>query len=581
MRHFSSSRIGRAGAASVPAMARVAWTAILLGLVLTLAASAGAHAVRPPLAAVLVQARQHQSAAAERAVERAGGVVGRRLPLVGGFAARVPVRAVVRLRAATAIAHVSRDARILATSLSDTCTSPAAACFDSLPPNTLWESAVRLPDVPKKYQGDGVAVAVLDTGVTPTADLDGPAGSRVLARVDLTAEHDGIDRYGHGTHMAGLVAGNGAASQERYEGAAPEADIVSVKVAGWDGATDVSAVIAGLQWIVANRDRYGIRVVNLSFGTDSVQSPAVDPLDEAVERAWRAGLLVVVSAGNQGPLGDTVTKPGDDPYVLTVGALDLEGTSTVVDDQVPPFSSRGAGKPDLVAPGISIVSERAPGSTLDAFRPLARVGDGYFKGSGTSQAAAIVSGVAARLFEADPTLTPDEAKAVLVQTANHTLAGLPGAGAGVVDAAAAIQRVLPQKVSGKLIPVAPISAANQGLTVSSGTGSLDASRGSTHVYADLDGDGSPDLVTGEVDVLGGAWSQTASAQAWTPTGWAASPWAPRTAEIAGWLPAPPWLGPSTSVIAWEAKYWGAADWLAAGWDAKYWGAKYWGADAWQ
>ncbi len=158
--------------------------------------------------------------------------------------------------------------------------------------------------------------------MTPSADL----GTRLLARIDLTSEGDGLDHYGHGTHMAGLIAGNGSLAGGAYPGAAPEAGLVSVKVAGWDGATDVSTVIAGLQWAVSNRARYGLRVVNLSYGTDGVQETDRDPLDFAVEQAWRAGLVVVVSAGNG---AGAVSKPGDDPFVITVGAADINGTATV------------------------------------------------------------------------------------------------------------------------------------------------------------------------------------------------------------------------------------------------------------
>jgi serine protease AprX len=462
----------------------------------------------------------------------------------------------------------------------DSCAPTDLACFDALPANTLWRQAIRLPEVPNKYQGSTVTVAVLDTGITPSDDFLESFGNRILARVDLTAEHDGIDHYGHGTHMAGLVAGNGNASGGAFEGAGPEANVVSVKVAGWDGATDVSTVIAGLQWVVANRQRFGIRVVNLSFGTDSIQPADVDPLNDAVERAWRAGILVVVSAGNAGSLAGTVTKPGDDPYVVTVGAADLRGTTDPADDEVASFSSRGGGKPDLVAPGIALVSQRAPGSTVDVFRAAARVGAAYFKGTGTSQAAAVVSGVAARMFDANPTLTPDQAKAVLVATANPALAGQPGAGAGLLDAAAAVAAVAQQRIGDvRAYPMLP--SANAGLVSSTGLGSLQASRGSQQIVADLDGDGVAEPVQGEVDVLGQPWDPATAAAGWSADGFAASAWAPRVAEPAGAAPAPAWSGPSTSVMAWEAKYWGASGWLTALWDAKYWGAKYWGASTWE
>ncbi len=539
-----------------------------------LVSAAPAHAA-DHLARVVVVERAPATQAAERAVRRHGGTVGRALPLAGGFAARVPAGSLPALRRAAAVAGIRSDARVTMRSGPD-CMPGDATCFDSLPPEAAWQRAIGLTAVPNKYQGDGVTVASIDTGVTPTPNLAG----RLLARVDLTSERDGIDRFGHGTHMAGVIAGNGATSFGAYEGAAPESRLVSVKVAGWDGATDVSTVIAALQWVVANRARFNIRVVNLSWGTDSGQSYGVDPLDLAVERAWAAGLVVVVSAGNQGPAAGTVTKPADDPFVITVGAVDTNGTAGTLDDTVAPFSSAGpttdgVAKPDVLAPGVSIVSDRAPGSTVDAFRPTARLGATMFKGSGTSQAAAVVAGVAARLLDVDPTLTNDEIKGVLAATANKRLAG-PGAGAGVIDAAAATVAVTPPKKGPA--PVLPV--ANSGVMRSTGAGSLEASRGTLHVYGDLDRDGVPEPIAGELDALGRTWNAAAfGAAPWSATTWEGSAWAPLATEIAGAGGSAP-AGPAAPIVAWDPAYWGATSWVDANWDAKFWGAKFWGAKFW-
>jgi serine protease AprX len=459
------------------------------------------------------------------------------------------------------------------------CTSDTA-CYDTLAPEAAWQRAIGLDRVPNKYQGEDVTVASVDTGVTPTPNL----GPRVLAKVDLTSERDGLDHFGHGTHMAGVIAGDGTTSLGQFEGAAPETRIVSVKVAGWDGATDVSTVIAGLQWVVSNRARYNIRVVNLSWGTDAATGYGVDPLDRAVERAWQAGLVVVVSAGNQGPAEGTVAKPADDPYVITVGAADTGGTADDADDTVAAFSSRGPtpdgiAKPDLLAPGVSIVSDRAPGSTVDLFRPAARVGPTMFKGSGTSQAAAVVSGVAARMLDVDPTLTNDEVKGVLTVTADRRLAG-PGGGAGTVDALAATTAVTPPKKG----PMPALPVANAGLTRSTGAGPIEASRGTLHVVGDLDGDGAADPVTGEVDALGRPWNASAyAASEWTQATWVASPWARLATELAGAASAsaePSSAGPMAPLLAWEPGYWGAASAPDAGFDAKFWTAKFWTAKFW-
>jgi serine protease AprX len=539
-----------------------------------LVSAAPAHAAESVSRVVVVE-RAPASPAAERAVRRAGGSVGRRLALAGGFAARVPARALTALRRDASVAGVWSDARVAMRSGPD-CIAGDATCFDSLPPEAAWQQAIGLDKVPTKYQGDGVTVASIDTGVTPTPNL----GNRILARVDLTGERDGIDRFGHGTHMAGVIAGDGVTSQEAYQGAAPETGLVSVKVAGWDGATDVSTVIAGLQWVVSNGARFGIRVVNLSWGTDASQGYGVDPLDRAVERAWAAGLVVVVSAGNQGPGAGSIAKPADDPYVITVGAADTNGTASTADDTIAPFSSAGptadgVAKPDVLAPGVSIVSDRAPGSTIDAFRPLARLGATMFKGSGTSQAAAVVSGVAARLLEADPTLTNDEVKGVLAATADPRLAG-PGGGAGLIDAAAATAAVTPPKTGPA--PVLPV--ANGGLQPSTGAGSIEGSRGTLHVFGDGDGDGVADPVTGEVDALGRPWDAAAYAAAqWDATTWERSAWAPLATESAGADRSVP-AGAAAPTLAWDPAYWGARSWIDANWDAKFWGAKFWGAKFW-
>jgi serine protease AprX len=515
------------------------------------------------------QPRTHQ---AERVVRDLGGVLVQPLPIVGGFSARVPAASFSALERAPAILEVWPDSPVGMADLNDDDPGDDAELddYDDWDPNRVWPAAIRLPA--DDVEGEGVAVALIDTGVTRGNDL----GDRLLVRVDLTPDGHGYDRYGHGTHMAGIVAGDGASSGGRWAGVAPEAEIVSVKVAGWDGATDVSAVIAALQWVVSHRARYGIRVLNLSFGTDSVQGYAVDPLNLAVERAWAAGILVVVAAGNGGPEPGSIAKPADDPYVLTVGAADVRGTATPRDDAVAEFSALGPtgdglDKPDLLAPGITIVSNSAPGSTVHQFRPEARVGTRYFKGSGTSQAAAIVSGVAALLFEADPSLSPDEAKSVLISTANPTLEGRPGAGAGLVDAAAAIRAVA--SGGGEHRPQCCVPS-------SSGRGSLEASRGTAHVYADPDSNGIPEEIRGELDVLGGRWDGPSwSSSEWTEDAWKDTSWAAVAAVGRGRNPAPPprrrWAGMGAGPDSWSAR-----NWSEAGWTARNWGARNWSAELW-
>lgn len=509
---------------------------------------AGEAAVPGSTLSLILREQAPPSDEAERLVTELGGTVTRDLAIIGGFAARIPAENLPRLLASPAVSRVWGDARIRVAG------SPTDEYEDDAP-NTVWRDTIRLTQAARHYTGDGVTVALLDTGVSRVADLE----DAVVARVDFTPDHDGFDRYGHGTHMAGIIAGDGSGSDDRWIGVAPEADLVSVKVARADGSTDVSVVIGALQWVLENRARYGIRVLNLAFGTDSTQSYLIDPLDFAVERLWFAGILVVVSAGNRGPAGGTISKPGDDPYVLTVGAADLKQTTQKADDEVPPFSSRGptgdgVAKPDLVAPGVTIVSSLAPGSTVAQLHPAAVVDGNYLKGTGTSQAAAIVSGVAALMFEANPSLTPDVAKATLIGTVDGTIARQPGGGAGLVDAMGAISAA----ARGRFLD----SPANRGLTPSAGDGSLEASRGSFHVMADLDGDGEEvdDPVVGEIDVLGQPWDSLA----WWARPWSESAWASLVAEWPGWE-ARSWSGGSWSGTTWDARSWSVAEWSARSW----------------
>jgi len=534
----------------------------------------------PGSAAVVVRAYPHATPVVAALVQRLGGEVTRRLPIIDGFAARLPARALPTLAASPVVAALWPDTRVRLHGENDDEDEDEdddedddegdddipLAEYDVLPGNDIWQDAIGLSSLRARYDGDDIAVAVLDTGVARVPDLE----QRVALRVDFTPGHDGLDRFGHGTHMAGIVAGDGTASGGSRLGVAPDADLVALKVAGPDGATDTSVVIAALQWVAAHADEYDVRVLNLSFGTDARQSAFLDPLNHAVQRVWDAGILVVVSAGNAGPDDGTVRKPGDDPIALTVGAADLAGTADPGDDRVAEFSSRGRtadgiAKPDLVAPGISIVSLRAPDSTADRLRPAARLDAHYFKGTGSSQAAAIVSGLAALLFEADPLLTPEEARAALVGTAGGPLARAPGGGAGLVDADAALDAVL----AGRL------DDASRTLGRSSGLGTLDGSRGSTRVLADPDGDGRPQEIAGEQDVLGRTWeAQAWSAQAWSEATWALSPWSALVALSLVWE-AQAWSAQAWSGMVWDAQAWSGRDWDSAAWVAQAWSAQAW------
>jgi serine protease AprX len=341
---------------------------------------------------VVVQVDAGADARARRAVEAWGGRVTRDLPVVDGFAAMVPVGVADRLASLPGVRAVSPDGvvRVSGGASASRTTSP-------------YRKVVRADDAQGAgITGKGVTVALVDTGVAAVDDLsgrvvtvtDGTSGE-TSSCYNLSGEPGCGDSYGHGTFMAGLIAGDGSSSSGVHRGVAPDAKVLSVKVAARSGATDVSTVLAAIQWVVSHRATYGIDVLNLSLGTNSTQSASTDPLNYAVQRAWAAGIVVVVSAANGGPAPGTVAKPADDPWVVTAGATDDQGTPGLGDDRLPDFSSRGPTvdgftKPDLAAPGAHVTSLRSPGSFIEQEFPSSAEG-AYRRGSGTSAAAAIVS----------------------------------------------------------------------------------------------------------------------------------------------------------------------------------------------
>ncbi len=302
--------------------------------------------------------------------------------------------------------------------------------------------------------GEGVTVAVVDSGIANHLDLYAGSTTRVVASVDFSgspnpAEPIGYDDYGHGTHVAGIIAGRGQASLGARVGNAPSVNLVNVKVSAEDGSSYISNVIAGLQWIYDNHNLYNIKVVNISMNSAVPESYNSSPLDAAVEILWFNGITVVVSAGNNGTgTGPVVLlPPANDPFVITVGASDDMGTPGRADDTMPAFSAYGTTengftKPDLVAPGRNIISLLASTtSTAYVQHPANRVDANYFRMSGTSMAAPMVSGAVALMLQQDPTLTPDQIKYRLTRTANYDWPDYDPAraGAGLLNSHAAVE----------------------------------------------------------------------------------------------------------------------------------------------
>jgi serine protease AprX len=296
--------------------------------------------------------------------------------------------------------------------------------------------------------GRGIDVALVDSGVVPVGSLAAPG--HVVYGPDFSSERRdadlrNLDTFGHGTHLAGLIAGRDPITG--FAGVAPGARLVSVKIAGADGETNLRRVLSALDWIRRNHDApgYNIRVVNLSLGVagDDYRS---DVLAWAVEQLWQEGIVVVAAAGNNGSDAGTLDMPADDPFVIAAGASDTKRTATPWDDRVADFSSRSRFRaPDLVAPGTSMVSLRVPGSTLDSEFPGARVAGAFFRGSGTSQAAAVTSGLAARLIQARPWVNPDHVKALLVSGAVDLPDPRSADGAGRIDLRGSLAAPVPDR----------------------------------------------------------------------------------------------------------------------------------------
>ncbi|WP_432825286.1 S8 family serine peptidase [Dactylosporangium sp. CA-092794] len=354
--------------------------------------------------------------------------------------------------------------------------------------------------------GQGVGIALVDTGIAPVTGL--PAG-QVVNGPDLSFESQSsqlryLDTFGHGTHMAGIMVGNDTAAGT--EGLAPRAKVTSVKVGTATGAADVSQMIAAIDWVVANRDydpANPIRVLNLSYGTAGMSASTVDPLMYAVEQAWQAGIVVVIAAGNDGAATAALTNPAMDPFVVAVGASTTNQTVTTADDTIAPFTngSAAARKVDLLAPGTSIVSLRDVNSYVDTQYPNARVGATGFKGSGTSQAAAVVSSAAALLLQQRPGLTPDQVKALLVRGATALPAG---------------RNLRELNVAGSAALATP--AMTQTFAKGNGTGPLETTRGGNHLTVD------GVALSGERSIFG-PWSSAAwAAQAGRQASWSGGVW---------------------------------------------------------
>ena len=545
--------------ARAPRRLAVALLALVGAGLLGLAPATTAAAAPEPASTWLVSVAPGELPAARSAAVRSGGEVVRSYDGLDVLAVRTSRPGLRALLASPSVLGARADSRVAVTE------EGTDGADRKAPTRNVYRETVRSSAVTAAGgTGSDVTVAIIDTGVSavpqladrlvPVQGLDG----RTASCVNFTEEPTCEDTYGHGTFLAGLIAGGGP----DHPGVS-SARLLSIKLAGASGAADTSTLLAALQWVVAHREVHGIRVLNLSLGTPSGVSWRVDPLNYAVERAVDAGILVVASAGNTGPDPQSILKPGDDPYVLTVGASDDRGTPGRGDDAVPRFSAQGPtrtdllAKPDVVAPGARLISLRSPGSTVEHNVP-GGVDASYRRGSGTSMATAVVSGAAAQLLSLRPTWTPNQLKTAFRRTAT-AIAGQPetvvGRGLVDVEAAAAWTGTAPSRGSER----------------SSGSGSLDGGRGWVHV---VDRDTAVEIA-GEQSANGRGFDAAAfRATGWTPGTWASSIFASTNWQSTNWQ-ATNWQATNWQATNWQATNWQATNWQATNWQATNWQATNW------
>ncbi|HTR24196.1 MAG TPA: S8 family peptidase [Terriglobales bacterium] len=386
------------------------------------------HVTQDGMVTVIVQYRHMPNATGLNNLKGRGAAIRTKLHAINGVTMHVPASMLNELAQDPNVRYITPDRHLKLT---------------ANPVTEQYASAVEADIAASTYalDGTGVGVAVIDSGIADHGDLHKGSPSRVVYSQSFVAgETTTGDKYGHGTHVAGLIGGSGAGSGSgngysgNFAGMAPGVNFVNLRVLDANGVGTDSQVIAAIQQAIALKNTYNIGVINMSLGRPVFESYTLDPVDQAVEAAWQAGIVVVCAAGNSGRYAPTngfatIGVPANDPAVITVGATMTEGTATRVDDQIASYSSKGPTaidhivKPDLVAPGNRMVSLRVNNSTLDTTYPQYEVSPNngnsskYYELSGTSMAAPLVSGAVALMLQQNPNLTPDQVKARLMKTA--------------------------------------------------------------------------------------------------------------------------------------------------------------------
>ena len=417
--------------------------------------------------AVVVQ-KLGQTNLPETQVTQSGGRVMQTLSIINAFVAEMTAETAVELSRAETVRWVSLDAKVT----SSTC----AQCVDIKNLASTYIYTIRADkawNASPYLQGQGVGIAILDSGVNPNGDLYTNMGvNRQVANIRFNTDYNQntSDGYGHGTHVSSVAAGDGSDSNGKYIGVAPMANVINVKVTNDDGSARASDVILGLQWVLENKNTYNIRVVNISFNSTVDESYHTSPLDAAVEILWFNKIVVVVSAGNQA--NGILYPPANDPFIITVGATDDKGTASINDDIVASFSAFGTTtdgivKPDLVAPGNNVIARMVNTNMgMAKAHPANVISQTYFKMSGTSVSAPMVSGAVAILLQSEPNLTPDQVKYRLMTTANTTWNGYNStkAGAGYLDISAAVKTKTTASANTNTLPSQLLTTGTEPIT---------------------------------------------------------------------------------------------------------------------
>jgi serine protease AprX len=455
---------------------------------------------------VIVQTRADASGVEEQ-VTGLGGQVVRDLSIINAFAAEMTAEAAVELARIETVRWISLDAPV------EQAGKPGPTDPASVPAANFFLDTMRVPDVWKMgLDGTGISIAVVDSGITTDTDFSYNPKSISFATNSVNVN----DIYGHGTHVAGIIAGNGKDSGGLFKGVAPGAKLISLKIADGTGMAYESDVVAALQWVYNNKNSYNIRVVNLSLNTTAEQSYHVSPLDAAVEILWFNGVVVVVSSGNKGAGGNYNTanaSPANDPFVISVGAVDEKGTTSTRDDTFASYTAWGTTMdgyfvPNMMAPGSNIYSVLSSSSDWDIQYPDRVTADGqYFRISGTSMAAPMVTGAVALLLQDEPNLTPDQVKYRLL---NNSAAITLKFGTG----ASAVSYTLPYLNVYSVVTGTSTASANTGLQPSKM------------------------LSTGTEPI------------AWSSVGW----------NSVGW-----------NSVGWNSVGWNSVGWNSVGWNSTHWG----------